>query len=123
MSADALEQILDQIAEVEAILKPLKEKEDEIRDELVLTMQKKGYDSIRTTSGLGFVIVKGRVSFKVKDGKEQDAIAWALDKFPSIVTLAAAKLNKVAQPLMELPEFIERTQGEPHLSVRSTESE
>ena len=40
---------------------------------------------------------------------------------PRVLTVSAAKLNKVAQPMLELPEFIERKEGLPHLSVRTTE--
>jgi len=52
---------------------------------------------------------------------EDAAIKWAQAAYPSILSVAASKLTKVVQPMLELPEFIERKEGEPHLSVRTTE--
>jgi hypothetical protein len=117
--ADELELVMERIAEREEELKPLKEREDEIRTQLCDLLLKQGLQFVKTSSGLAFGLVKGRVSFKVVKGREDEAIRWAVKEYPSILSIAAAKLNKVVQPMLELPEFIERTEGDPYLAVRS----
>lgn len=121
--ADELEQNLYQQEELQIILKPLKEKEDAIRAELVTSMLKKGLKFIRTESGLAFGITPGRVTFKVKPGKEQEAIVWAQENYPSILSLASAKLNSVVKPMLKIPAFLDRVEGESFLSVRTQETE
>lgn len=121
--ADQLEQVMDSRAELEAQLQPIKDIEESIRAELLAAMAKKGYKSISATSGLGWTVVNGRVSHSIKKGMEAQAIEWATENYPSILSIAAPKLNKVVQPMLELPTFIERKQGEPYLSVRSNEDE
>jgi hypothetical protein len=119
--ADALESNMEVQAELEAQLAPYKEQEEELRAEICEELVKRGLQYVKTTSGLGYGLVKGRVTFAIKKGMEDAGIKWALEAYPSILTVSAAKLNKVVQPMMELPEFIERKEGEPHLSVRTTE--
>lgn len=120
MLADELEDILDKKAEVEALLDPIKEKEDEIRAELVTGMLKQGFKFLKTTSGLSFGVTDGRVTFKVKSGMEPLAIKWASENYPGILSLASAKLNAVVKPMLHQPEFIERVEGSPFLTIRST---
>lgn len=121
VDADDLEAVMDQIEALKAELKPLEEKEDAIRADLTKGLLSKGMQFIKTTSGMSFGLVKGRVMFKIKDGQEQVALEWALAEYPSIVSIAAAKLNKVVQPMLNPPSFVVRTEGEPHLSVRTQE--
>lgn len=121
--ADELEDIIGRRQELEDQLKTIKEYEDQLRESIVKDLLKKGLQYCKTTSGLGFGMVKGKVSYKVKDGKEQEAIQWAIQEFPGLLSISASKLGKVVQPMMSPPEFIERKQSEPHLSVRVTESE
>lgn len=121
--ADELEDILDKREEVEALLEPIKEKEAEIRGELVNGMLKQGFKFIRTESGLAFGITDGRTTFKVKKGAEEEAIKWAQENFPSLLSLASAKLNQVVKPMLNPPPFLEKVEGEPFLSVRTTEQE
>lgn len=118
--ADELEDIMDKKAEVEEVLRPIEEREAEIRKELAQGLIAKGFQYIKTTSGLGFGIVKGRVMYAVKDGREHEAMQWATENFPGVLTISAARLNKVVQPMLNVPEFIERKEGLPHLSVRTT---
>lgn len=121
--ANELEQIMDERAALEAQLAPLKEREEAIRAELTIYLQSVGRDYTRTSSGLGLGLVKGRVTYAIKKlpGMKEQAVKWAQEHYPSILTIGAADLNKVAAPLMELPSFLERKEGEPHLSVRNTE--
>lgn len=119
--ADELEEVMDKIEALKAEMKPFEEREDEIRAELVKGLLKKGLSYVKTTSGMGFGMVAGKVSWKIKDGQEQTAIQWAIQEFPGLLSIAAAKLNKVVQPMLNPPKFIERKEGEPHLSVRTTE--
>jgi hypothetical protein len=46
---------------------------------------------------------------------ESEAMSWAMKEYPGVLSIAAAKLSKVVQPMLEVPEFIERKEGEPHL--------
>jgi hypothetical protein len=117
--ADELELAMEKIAGKEEELRPLKEHEEKIRGELCGLLIKQGVQFVKTSSGLSFGLVKGRVMFKVMKGREVEAIQWAIKEYPAILSIAAAKLNRVAQPMLELPEFIERTEGEPHLAVRA----
>lgn len=119
--ADELEEVMDKIEALKADIKSLEEREDEIRAELVKGLLKTGLSYVKTTSGMGFGMVAGRVSWKVKDGQEQQAIQWAIAEFPGLLSIASAKLNKVVQPMLNPPEFVERKEGEPHLAVRTTE--
>lgn len=121
--ADDLEQNLDQQEEFLALLEPFKEKEKQIRADLIDTMQKKGWKFARATSGLGFGITLGRKTFAVKKGLEETALEWAKKNFPSILTLSAPKLAQVIKPMLELPEFIEERMGEPFLTVRQQEAD
>lgn len=121
--ADDLEQNLDQQEEFLALLEPFKEKEKQIRVDLIDTMQKKGWKFARATSGLGFGITLGRKTFAVKKGLEETALEWAKKNFPSILTLSAPKLAQVVKPMLELPEFIEERVGEPFLTVRQQEAD
>lgn len=121
--ADELEAVLDQKAEVDALLIPIKEREDKIREDLVKGMLKQGFKFIRTDSGLSFGVTDGRTTFKVKKGMEPIAIQWAQENYPGLLSLASAKLNQVVKPMLQPPEFLERIEGEPFLSVRSTESD
>ena len=120
-SADELEVVMEQIDALKAQLEPLQAQEDAIRATLVKSLVAKGLQFVKTTSGLAFGLVKGRVSYKVREGKEPEAIAWAIKEFPGLLTIGAAKLNKVVQPMLTPPSFIERTEGVPHLSVRTSE--
>lgn len=124
-TGDELEEVILEISNIEAEyaekLAPLKERELELRATAVTGLAKKGLEMIRTTSGLVFVMVKGRVSHKVIKGREKDALDWAIKEFPGVLSIAAAKLNSVVRPMLTLPSFIERVQSEPHLSVRTTE--
>ncbi len=119
--ASELEKVMDQIEHLKAQLVPLQEQETTIRTDLTAYLLKIGRDYTRTTSGLGFGLVKGRVTYKVIAGKEQEAIEWARAEYPSLLTIASAKLNKVVQPMLNPPSFVERTEGEPHLAVRTNE--
>lgn len=120
-SADALEAIMEEIEILKAKLIPLEEEEEKLRGNIVKNLLKSGLQYCKTTSGLGFGLVKGRVSYKVKEGKEQEAMLWAINEYPSVLNISAAKLGKVVQPMITPPAFIERTEGEPHLAVRTTE--
>jgi hypothetical protein len=115
--------VMDQIEELKAQLEPLQDRGDAIRTELRDYLIKIGRDFTRTSSGLGLGIVKGRVTYAVKKGMEAQALEWAKTEYPSVLSIAAAKVTRVAQPMLELPEFIERKEGLPHLSVRTSEVE
>lgn len=121
--ADELEEVMEQIEEVACAMQPLQQREQEIRTELTEGLLKKGYKYIKTTSGLGFGIVAGRVSHAIKKfpGSREKAVQWAQEHYPAILSISGADLNKVAIHLAELPSFIERKEGQPHLSVRTTE--
>jgi hypothetical protein len=119
--ATKLEKVMEQIEFIKAELQPLQEREEELRKELTAYLLQVGREFTRTSSGLGFGIVKGRVTYSVKKGMEDTALAWAVAEYPAVLTIAAAKLNAVVRPMLEVPEFIVRKEGEPHLSVRTTE--
>lgn len=121
-SADELETVLDQIEEVKALLKPLEEKEEQIRADLLARLLTKGLKYVKTTSGLAFGVTDGRTTFKVKKGMEPLAIQWAQENYPGLLSLASAKLNQVVKPMLHPPGFLEHTIGAPFLSVHSTES-
>jgi uncharacterized coiled-coil DUF342 family protein len=122
--ANELEEVMDERTEIEAQLAPLKEREEAIRAELTQYLQKVGREYTRTSSGLGLGLVKGRVTYAIRKlpGAREEAVKWAMKEYPGILTISSADLNKVAAPLMELPEFIERKTGEAYLSVRTTEN-
>lgn len=125
--ADELEQIMDKRAEVEAEyeaqLEPLKEYEKQTRTKLLETLSKKGWKFVKATSGLGFGVTDGKTTFTIKEGREEEALAWAKTEYPSILSIAAPKLAKVLKPMLTIPEFFEKKVGEPHLSVRSNEDD
>lgn len=120
---DSLEEVETKIDELKAAMEPLEEQAKLMRGAMVAELQSRGIDYMKTTSGYAYGIVSGRVSYKVKMGMENDAIKWAMAEFPGILSIAAAKLSKVVQPMLKMPDFIERTQGEPHLAVRSQETD
>ena len=121
--ADELEQVMDLRARVEAEVDPIKEREEKVREMLTKELIKKGFQYIRTTSGLGFGLVAGRTTFAIKKhpGMRERAIEWVKDHYPAALSVASADLNKILKPMLEVPEFFERKQGEPHLSVRTQE--
>lgn len=121
--ANELEQVMDEIEAKKAELAPLEEREAEIRKELCDYLRQVGRDYTRTSSGLGFGIVKGRVTYTIKKGigMREKAVQWAMKEYPGILSISAADLNKVAAPMFELPDFIERKEGAPHLTVKTTE--
>lgn len=117
--ADELEQVMDFRSRIEGELEPIKEKEEDIRQKLLEAMGKKGYRFVKTTSGLGFGVQK-RHSFKIVDMEK--ALKWAMEKYPSVLTVDKAKATKVVKQDLEIPEFMEETTTE-YLSVRSTEAD
>lgn len=119
--ADALEACLDVQAELEEQLAPYKAEEEKLRAEIVASLLKSGLDWCRTSSGLSFGLVDGKTSFPIKEGREQEAIAYAQKNYPATLSIAMAKWNKIMKPLMELPDFVERRQAGKHLSVRTVE--
>ncbi len=119
--ADELEKVLDQKAEIEAVLKPIKEREEYLREELAVLMWKKNKDDVATTSGLWWHLNKGRVSFKVKRGMENDALQWAMKEYPSVLSFTAAKLNAVVMPMLNPPPFFDRINGDPYVAISKTE--
>ncbi len=125
--ANQLEEVLDLRAKVAAefaeIDSPLAEKEEKLREDLLKVFIKNKLQHTRADSGLGFVLTKGKVSIKIKKGREADALKWALEEYPSILQPAAAKLTKVALPMVALPDFLERVEGNPHITIRQNEDE
>lgn len=119
--ADELEKVLDQKTEVEAVLKPIKDREDYLREELAVMMWKKNKDDVDTTSGLRWHLNKGRVSFKVKKGMDADALDWAMKEYPSILSFTAAKLTAVVMPMLNPPPFFDRIEGDPFVAISKTE--
>lgn len=117
--ADELEQVMDEREAKEAEIEPLKEREDEIREKLVKGLLSKGFQYIKTTSGMGFGIVQGRKTFMIKAGQERAAIEWAQQTYPGLLTLNKSDLAKVLKPMLEVPAFFEEKTGDPHLSVRT----
>jgi hypothetical protein len=121
--ADELESTMDKIEALKAELQPLEEREEEIRKNIVQELLKNGVDFIRTTSGLSFGMVSGRTTFSIRKfpGMKEKAVKWAQENFPSILTIGSADLSKICKPMLdgELPEFVERKDGEPYLAVRS----
>lgn len=117
--ADELEQVMDEREAKEAEIEPLKEREDEIREKLVKGLLSKGFQYIKTTSGMGFGIVQGRKTFMIKAGQERAAIEWAQQNYPGLLTLNKSDLAKVLKPALEIPPFFEEKVGDPHLSVRT----
>lgn len=120
--ADALESCMDVQAELEAQILPYKEQEEHLRAEICQEMIAKGLQYVKTTSGLAYGLVKGRTIFGFKKGMEDAGIKWAMEHNPAILTVSAAKLNTVVKPMLELPDFIERKEGEAHLAVRTSEN-
>lgn len=118
---DELEGVRDLIESKKAELKELEDAEEILYKELLDNMDKQGIEAIRITSGLTFVKIKGRVSFAFKKGHENEGIQWAMQNYPAILSVSAPKLSKVVQPMLNIPEFVERKQGEPYLSVRQNE--
>lgn len=117
--ADQLEVVMDKIADIEATFEPLKEEEKAIREQLMLGMQKKGYRFVKTTSGLGFG-VQERKTLSIKEGMEEQALQWAREEYPHILTVAKPAMNKILKPMLHLPDFIEE-QVTKYLSVRTQE--
>jgi hypothetical protein len=64
--------------------------------------------------------VQGRKTFTIKKGQEREAIAWAQETYPGLLTINKSDLAKVLKPMLTTPEFFEEKIGEPHLSVRTT---
>lgn len=121
--ADELEQVLDQRAEVEAVLGPIKEREEEIRADLLEAMRKKGYKYVKASSGLGLGVTPGRTTFIVKKGSEQGALEWARKEYPSILSINKPLLANVLGPMLEIPAYFEEKKGAPYLTIRSANDE
>lgn len=119
--ADELEEVLDRKSEIEEELKTVKEYEDQVRSQILLGLQKKGYKFIKTTSGLGFGITLGRKTFAIKMGSEEVALKWAQENYPSLLTISNSKLGQVVKPMLNRPEFVEEKVGNSFLSVRASE--
>lgn len=122
-TADELEKVLDQIEELQALMTPFKDREVELRTKLLETMKKKGYRYVSATSGLGWGITHGRVTYTIKKGMEETAMKWALSDFPAILTISSAKLAKVVKPMLQQPDFMEENKGEDFLTVRQNEAD
>lgn len=120
---DSLEEVMDRIEALKAELKPLLEQEEVIREDMTKGLLKKGLRYVKTSSGLAFGLVSGKTSFKVKQGKEKEALDWAMVQFPGILSITASKLNAVVKPMLTPPEFIERFDAPPHLAVRAQETD
>jgi hypothetical protein len=119
--ADELVTVLYQRAEVEVALKPIKDREEYLREELAVQMWKKGEDDVATSSGLSWHLNKGRVSFKIKKGMEGEALNWAMENYPSLLSLTAAKVNAVVMPMLNPPPFFDRVEGDPYIAISKTE--
>lgn len=121
--ADELEEVMDKRdnlrAEFEEQDTPLKEREEQIRLELMEDMTKRGWKFVKTTSGMGFG-VNERTTLSIKEGAEKEAVEWAKENYEHILTVKKPELNKILKPMLEMPKFIERVVTR-YLSVRTTE--
>lgn len=117
---DKLEDVQSRIEEVKAELKDLEAEETALYEKIMPNMKSRGLQSVTTTSGLTFYLNPGRVSFGISKmpGAKEEAVKWAMENFPGVLTIGAADLSKVCKPMLELPPFLERKQGEEYLSVR-----
>lgn len=121
--ADALESCMDVRAELASQDLPYKEQEEKLRAEIVQELLSKGLQYVKTTSGLGFGMVRGRTTYDIRQGREQEAIKWALEQYPSLLTISKGDLGKVIKPMLNPPDFVEKKQGDPHLKVSTNEDE
>lgn len=119
--ANSLEQAMDELAEAEAAITPIKERVESIREELLTNLTKRGLKFAKTDSGLGFG-VQERKTLSIKEGMEADALAWAQKEYPHILTVAKPAMNKILKPMLQLPAFIEESITR-YLSVRTTEAD
>lgn len=117
--ADQLETILDKKEALKAKLVPIEEKEEKIRQTIVNSLLANGLQYIKTSSGLSFGIVQGRKTYEIV--KEKEAIEWAQESYPGLLTLRKADLAKVLKPMLSVPPFFAEKVGEPHLAVRTQE--
>lgn len=120
---DELENNLTVQDELKDTLDPLQVREKELRALIVIEAVKRHEKYPTTSSGFGFVVKDGRVSYKVRKGKEHEALKYLMEVFPGVLAPSAAKLNDVMQPMLTLPTFIERIENAPTLAIRTTEQE
>lgn len=120
--ANELEQTLNQRAEIEQLLVPVIVKEKELRQELAVVLEKVPEEFVLTETGLGFGLVRGKTSFKVMRGKENEALQWAIKKYPSILSINATKFTTVIKPMLKAPSFVERYEAPSHVAIKGTES-
>lgn len=119
--ADGLEETVEMRQRIEAELKPIQEREDAQRADLIKELFRVGFDYVKTTSGKGFGIVRGKKTYTIVKGREQDAITWAQKEYPAVLSINKADLGKVLKPMLKIPDFFEEKIGEPHLQVRSAD--
>ncbi len=118
---DELEEVQGEIEGVKGELANLEDKEKELYEQIMPAMLKQGLEMARTTSGLTYYINKGRVTYAIQKfpGMKEAAVKWALENFPTILTVGAGDLKKVVEPMLEMPEFVEKKVGDPFLAVRN----
>jgi hypothetical protein len=114
--ADQLYKLREEIDAFEAPIKPMKAKEDELREEMLAELRRVRLESFRTEDGLSYVRAY-RASLTVTDPAA--ALAWAVERqCAKVDTLKAAKLLKGAGAL---PEGFEQKETE-YLSIRAESS-
>lgn len=118
---DELESNLTLQDEIQSELDPLQNREKELRGAIVQEALLRGEKHPTTSSGLVFVVKDGRVSYKVRFGKQDEALRYFMENFPGVLAPSAAKVNDVMAPMLTLPTFIERVEGTPTLSLSKTE--
>lgn len=119
---DHLEDVQAQIDDLKNHLKDLEEEEDKLYTKIMPEMQNRGFQSITTTSGLTFYLNPGRITYAISKfpGAKEKAVKWAQEHFPGILTIGAGDLAKVVKPMdsKDVPDFVERKEGDPFLAVR-----
>lgn len=120
---DELEHNLTLQDEIQGTLDPLQKREKELRVLIVEEAVKRHEKYPTTSSGFGFVVKDGRVSYKVRKGQEDAALSYFMKEYPGVLIPSAAKINDVMAPKLELPGFIERVEGSPTLAIWTTKAD
>jgi len=119
--SDLLEDVMERIAEIEAVLEPLKAQEKELRASLAESLLRRGLSFVKTTSGLGFGLVT-RSTFGIKEGQEDKAREWAIKN--GFVQPDKGRISAFFKKVLpsETPDWIEERVTR-SLQVRGSEEE
>lgn len=107
--------VAEELHRVQDALKPMLEREKELKEALLLNLKSQGVKSVKLDNGTIYVRAL-RVALKVKKGDEDAAWAWA-EKNNSLKIDTGTAKKILMRKLEKLPKFFVRSETE-YLSIK-----